>query len=155
MNVRAGLHGVQRAWERLSLAQRLATVPYAVLALSALAPWVRGEPFMNGFMGAEEQPPAVSYGWEAAWPVFAVALIGLLVLAIVRNPRTRRLAHLGVWAVLGLAALSPSVWTEYLCFLCENREILWGVDLFRAGAVAGLSLATYDFVEAHRGRGST
>lgn len=150
MNVRAGLHGVQRAWERLSLPERLLTACYALLALSALAPWVQGEPFMNGFMGAEEQPPTVFYGWEAAGPLFAVALVGLLALLLVRHPRVRRLAQLGAWAILGLAALSATVWTEYLCLLCEDREVLWGVDLFRGGAIAGLCFATYDFVVPHR-----
>lgn len=132
---------LEDGWQRLSVPHRLLLVAYGMFGVSLAGPWVRGEPFMNGFMGAPEEPARVILGVEAVWPLALVGLAGLVFLFGFDAPRYRRLSQLVVWGLAGLAALAFPVWGDFLCFMCEAREVLWGVSVFQAAATAGLLLS--------------
>lgn len=133
---------VQAAVRRPRAVEWMLLVAYAGVGLSMSAPWVRGEPFLNGFMGSPEKPARVIYGIEAVGPLALVALAGLLAVFLVRSQTLRSWTQMGLWAFFSLIALGFEAWGGFLCFLCENREVLWGPAAFQASAVLGLVLAT-------------
>jgi fucose 4-O-acetylase-like acetyltransferase len=144
----------RRVWEQAGRLQRLLLVPYTLLAISLATPWVRGRPFFDGFWGSSKRPLVVQRGYEAATTLLLLALLGLLVFAILRTSRTRRWAQLGVWTLVAIPALAWNDWAWLLCFMCEDRELLWGVGLYKVAALAGLAVALADVLRAEIGLGS-
>lgn len=78
-----------------------------------------------------------------------MALGGLAAIVLVDGSRRREI-QVATWLLLALPALLASGWVDYVCFLCGERELLWGWRLFQAATVAGLGLASIDLILGSR-----